>query len=274
MPSTAPSSESQPVLAALPQWPALRTMRDTLTLSPEWVGRGEEAYALLFQLSAYGTAQHRSWGAMPETPPGVPPTTEDGAGNAVPRRAQLLHAIAQCNAFTSRLPPDVEEPESEEEHASKAWLGGLLWPLLGRMTSAGDRERLFDDEAPLQYVPAYFPAGALMNHSCAPNASFAGCGWGVGEACPTLRMTALVDIAQGEEVTTAYGYVGEDARGVEERRYKLLLTYRFACACRACVEEEPRAGTLDDPLRAHFTQGAGLDGQLAFYGMGGKYPAS
>jgi hypothetical protein len=198
---------------------------------------------------------------------------EEGTDNAVPVRAQLLYAIAQCNAFTARLPLDPEEgDESEDAAAVSHWRSALLYPLLARMASGGERERLFDDPLPLSHVPAFFPCAGLLNHSCSASLSYTSCQWAPGSACPTVRITATRDMGEGEEATLAYGYAGEDAKGVEERRYKLLVTYRFRCACPLCVQEESLAGTPADPLAHHFPRGLGLDGQRAFYDLGGKYP--
>jgi hypothetical protein len=273
----ATADAAAPIIAALPHWAALRTARDTFTLAPQYVGRAEEAYALLAQLSALGSTEHGrvGWADLATVPAGSEATTEDGASNDVPVRCQLLAAIAQCNAFAVRLPSE-PEPESLESDAVAAetsqWRSALLYPLLARMGSADDRERLFDDEEPLSYVTTFFPAAAMINHSCAPSASFSGCSYEVGSEGPALRMVALRDIAEGEEVTIAYGYAEGEAQ-VEERRYKLLVSYRFACGCERCVAEEPRAGGAEDPLNVHFPAGSGLDGVRALYSRSGwAYP--
>ncbi len=262
-----------PILAALPHWAALRTARDTLTLAPEFVGRAEEAYALMAQLGALGSLEHgrAGWAGLPPLAPGIEGVMEDGTSNDVPVRAQLLYCIAQCNAFAARLPAEPVKVESSDAAEASAWRSALLYPLLARMGSADDRERLFDDEEPLSYVSAFFPCGALANHSCDPSASFLGCAWEVGAAGPTLCLTALRDIAAGEEVTISYGY-GEEA--VQERRYKLLVSHRFACACARCVDEDPRAGGSGDPLSRHFIGGSGLDGVRNLYARRGwAYPS-
>lgn len=134
---------------------------------------------------------------------------------------------------------------------------------------------MFDDAEPLSCVSAFFPLGALFNHACGasrevgPAVRYFDCAFHEGEEAPRIRFVAARAIEAGEEVTHAYL---DPTLDVEERRYKLLLTYRFACACGRCREEEPRAGTAEDPLAGHFPHGAGADGLRYFFSHGGAYP--
>ena len=178
---------------------------------------------------------------LPAQPPGQPPP-----GDPLPRRAQLLHAIAQCNAYSATLPPDSN------------WLRGILWPLVGRL-GAEDREALFEDAAPFSTVSAIFPSAACLNHSCEPNCQTKAA-WVEGEEAPRAMVIARRAIAAGEELTSSYlPLLGQQAGSVAQRRRELLLSYRFACACSRCRREEPRAGTPQDPLAVHFPHGKGLD---------------
>jgi hypothetical protein len=241
------------VLGALPPWHALRLLRDTLCFSPTTTP--EEGFSLLSELTAYGAvAKDFAAGAgregmqpqlLPTLPPGEAAEEEGGGSNAVPRRAQLLHAIFQCNAHAAALPEDGQ------------WLRGLLWPLLGRIESAQDRERLFDDERPFSAVAALFAGGACFNHSCQPNC-LVKAQWVEGQEAPQLAICAARDIAAGEELT--YSYTVETP-SVRERRRELLLTYRFRCCCAKCRSEEPLAGLEGDPLAQCFPYGFGLDAQ-------------
>ncbi len=182
-----------------------------------------------------------------------------GGDDAVPRRAQLLHAIFQCNAHSAALPPDGQ------------WLRGLLWPQLARISSAEDRDRLFDDEAPFSAVAAVFPGGACFNHSCVPNCSVRA-EWIEGQEAPQLAVHAARDIAVGEELT--YSYAAKSAKGVRQRRRDLLLTYRFRCCCELCRSEEPRAGLAGDPLEGSFPWGAGLDARADVQRGGAQWAAA
>ena len=253
------------VVAALPPWEQLRTLRDTLSFSAEFALRAEEAYALLYQLTALGGREHSGWGAMPETRGG----SGSGGGGCgvggeprVPRRAQLLAAVFQCNAFCAALPED-----------DSPWKRALLWPLVGRLQEPGDRERLFEDAAPLSAVSALFVVGALFNHTCGePNVGYAGCAWEEGAPAPTVRFTATRDVEPGEELFHSYLYDPHGDDDAAARRMKLLLTYRFRCACERCRAQVPAAGTPEDPLATHFPWGPGVEGALAFFERGGQYP--
>ena len=294
------SDASARVVATLPPWALLRTLRDTLTLAPAYALRAEAAYAVLAQLSALGSRRHEAWLAVPALPPGLeacaaPRAPAEGGGEgqpavaaaegaeeeeggegeepplqqSMPPRVQLLQAIAQCNAFACALP--------EED---SAWKRALLWPLLARLQSVADRERMFDERAPLSYLSAYFVLGSLFNHACAPNVAYSRCAWEEGQEAPRMRFVAARGIARGEEAVHSY----IDASGsAEARRKKLLLTYRFRCACSKCVEEVEglRGGgggggggaAAGDPLAAHFPHGMGAEGIANYYARGGRYPS-
>ena len=277
-------------MAALPPLAQLRTLRDTLTLAPAYALRAEEAYGVLWQLSALGGRAHEAWEALPVQLPdggkgagssagggssssngggggggggssGAEASEEDGAApeRAVPPRAQLLQGIAQCNAFCASLP----EEDSD-------WKRGLLWPMVGRLQDPEDRERLFDDEAPFSSVTALFPLGALFNHACgATNVSYTHCKWEEGAEAPEVKFVAAADIAEGEELRHCYLDLPEDA---EARRMKLLLTYRFACCCDLCKAQVPEAGTEADPLARHFPWGKGPEGTSHYFKGGGSWP--
>lgn len=268
------------VVAALPPWHVLRTFRDSLSFNPSVALAPEAAYATLHQLTALGGgAPHAAWSALPAVAPGARGGDADGVGpsaansstagegageeeeddDAIPARVQLLQAIAQCNAFSAALPAD-----------DSPWKRALLWPLLGRLRVGADRERLFDDPTPFSAVSALFPLGALFNHACGEaNVGYEECAWEEGAPAPHVRFVARRAIAAGEELCHSY-ISGVPATA--ERRKKLLLTYRFACACAACVADEPLAGTAGDPLAAHFPNGVGAEGIARFYANGGRYP--
>jgi len=67
------------------------------------------------------------------------------------------------------------------------------------------------------------------NHDCAPNAAV------VVSPTGDLTVTALKDIADGEEITISYTDIKEDC---EKRRATLLQHYGFECKCARCVEEQ------------------------------------
>jgi hypothetical protein len=251
------ANEDGRLLATLPSYFGLRLLRDTLSFA-----RGIEAepgYALLTQLTS-GDRVEGNFGpaafSAPLIPPGIDPTPE----NSIPLRSQLLSSIAQCNAFQVPLP--------EED---SAWKRALLWPLIGRVRDAADRDALFDDPDPLSTVSAFFVLAAQLNHSCDP-AAVIECLWEQGASAPCASITALRDIAAGEEVTHAY------TSGVgltpADRRKALLVTYGFLCSCKKCSAEIDGVGTGTDELTAagHLPLGAGACGRAAFFAGGGTYP--
>jgi hypothetical protein len=281
------------LVCTLPAWAAVRTFRDTFTLAPRFVGSAEACYSTLSQLTAYGQRDHDAWAGVPEVPPGI---DEDEPANEVPRRAQLLHAIAQGNGFVVPLP----EEDSE-------WKRALLWPMLGRIQLPEDRDRLFDDPSPLTHLTGFFPMAALINHACQPNVTYAGSRWDEGEEFPTFSFRATRPIRAGEECCYPYvsgadetegidddvdGAAGDDdeeeveeagasaaaaagaggaapssqvARNAAKRRYKLLLTYRFRCMCDRCLAEIPG-------LREGATGGGSGGGGSGGSGGGGADP--
>jgi hypothetical protein len=275
-------SSLQRTLCTLPPWSRLRLLRDTLILAPRFTGRAEEAYALLYQLTALGSSDHEIWnkasilpqGAVTQEEKDEVEEEEECSGTdvlSVSQRVQLLHAISQCNGFAVALP----EEDSE-------WKRALLWPLLGRVLLPSDRMRLFDDINPLSHVTGFFALASLFNHSCgdAANVSYAESIWAEGSEFPVVTLRALRDIQQGEECTISYLSDADCALPVNERRYKLLMTYRFRCKCTICIKEmhEERKSTsttekeFDDPLLEFFMCGLGFESVLAFFDMGGKYP--
>jgi hypothetical protein len=250
------SDASGAVVATLPPWAVVRTLRDSLTLAPEYALRAEEAYGVLAQLSALGGTAHDAWADAPPVPRGVRAAAT--GDDSVPPRAQLLQAVFQCNAFSASLP--------EED---SAWRRALLWPLLGRLQDAADRERLFDDPAPLSMLSALFVVGALFNHACEPNVEYTACSFAEGDDAPRVVFRALTDVAEGEELCHSY----IDATiPVQERRKKLLLTYRFACRCALCEREEPTLVNGADALARHVPLGRGVEGLQSFFARGGAYP--
>jgi hypothetical protein len=280
--SSVDKSSQQRTLCTLPPWSRLRLLRDTLVLAPRFAGRAEEAYSLLFQLTALGSADHEIWNKAPTLPPGaVTGDEEEEVGGdisalEVSTRVQLLHAISQCNGFAVALP----EEDSE-------WKRALLWLLLGRVVLPSDRMRLFDDVSPLSHVTGFFALASLFNHACgdAANVSYAESLWAEGADFPVVTLRALRDIEQGEECNISYLSDADCALPVSERRYKLLMTYRFRCRCTICIQEmkAEQGGLQDgekdkekeegaDPLMEYFMCGLGFESVLSFFDMGGKYP--
>lgn len=231
------------LICTLPEWTTVRIFRDTLTLNPKYNGQPEKAYKKITQLTAFGNPDHSLWEKLPEIPPGVldsfhaPPLSSTSAAengtadngthgdddaeeddmtppppswlsmteeeikevNRVPHRAQLLQAIAQGNGFVVPLPDE-----------DSNWKRALLWPLLGRIALAEDRERLFDDPNPLQHVTGFFPLAALLNHSCDYNITYQGGIWEEGAPFPSFCYRALRDIEEGEECCSPYIPAGQE----------------------------------------------------------------
>jgi len=73
---------------------------------------------------------------------------------------------------------------------------------------------------------ALFPATALFNHSCCPNA-FA------DSTRTECVVRALCDITIGEEVCISYITVADSVT----KRHEMLDSYSFKCACKRCAEE-------------------------------------
>ena len=281
------------LLTTLPPWHVLRLLRDTLSF-PAHATAPETGYALLTQLVS-GDAVDGNFGpaasSVPAVAPGIPDASDTSGVNAVPPRAQLLAQIAQCNAFSAALPDD-----------DSAWKRALLWPALGRVVDAADRDVLFDDPAPLSAVSAFFVLGGLFNHSCAPSVrckwgaarlplnhglptpslrcTDTGCAWVEGAPAPRVAFTAARDIEEGEEATHAYL---DPDQPLDERRRALLLTYGFVCRCERCSAEladaAGGAASASGPRDAlasagHFPNGNAARGRAAFFAGGGHYPVS
>lgn len=276
--SSVGKNSQQRTLCTLPPWSRLRLLRDTLVLAPRFAGRAEEAYSQLFQLTALGSADHEIWNKAPILPPGAVTSEEEEESGGdlsaleVSTRVQLLHAISQCNGFAVALP----EEDSE-------WKRALLWPLLGRVVLPSDRMRLFDDVSPLSHVTGFFALASLFNHACgdAANVSYAESLWAEGADFPVVTMRALRDIEKGEECNISYLSDADCVLPVNERRYKLLMTYRFRCRCEVCIREMKDSasggggsnnGEGSDPLLEYFMCGLGFESVLSFFDMGGKYP--
>lgn len=255
------SDRAGTLLTTLPVWAALRTLRDTLTLAPRFVGRAADAWRLLSGLlTTGGPDEARSdWASVPTMPPGVPILAPGGGSNVVPPRAQLLGAIAQVNAFSAALPAE-----------DTPWRRSILWPTLCRITEASDRDRLWDDDEPLSHVSAIFPLAAQFNHGCGTTANIRyTCTWAEGEPAARITFVAARDIACGEEML--HDYTGGLPDPCSTRRRKLLLSHRFLCHCAVCAAELAQAGA-DDPLKGAFSQGTGLSGTTFFFAAGGRYP--
>ena len=98
---------------------------------------------------------------------------------------------------------------------------------------------------------ALAPGTALLNHSCVPNCQIEarivpGGGDGDDETCGGLRVTlvALRDVAEGEEITTAY--VPSNQRYFRRRR-ELRRRYGFACDCPRCALEASKTSNAPPP---------------------------
>jgi hypothetical protein len=76
---------------------------------------------------------------------------------------------------------------------------------------------------------AVYDVQSCCNHSCAPN---------VAISCPIgtdrMTLTAVRDIAAGEEITFAYA---DSGLAVHERRAQLFRSYLFECECARCEAE-------------------------------------
>lgn len=82
------------------------------------------------------------------------------------------------------------------------------------------------------------PGIAMANHSCEPNAahSFQLDGADVEGPGP-MRLVAIRDIQEGEQITTAYVDVAD---GYERRRERLRRDYFFECGCMLCLRDGER----------------------------------
>ena len=277
------SDESGVPLVTLPPWAVLRTIRDTFTLSPEYALDAEKAYSRIAALTAFGSTDHTAWKQLPRVAPGAGDAEAAiGDDDDMPPRAQLLAAIAQCNAFSASLPGDSE------------WKRSILWPTLGRMRVPADRERLFggkeeerengqeghgeggeeeeeEESEPFSAVNAFFPAGSFFNHSCDSNVGHSDCAWEEGAPAPVIHFVARTNIMKGEEALLAYV---DPTLPVSIRRRKLLVTYHFSCTCKKCIDDDPTLGLSgeNDTNKNAFPLGTGANAFFKFYALGGSYP--
>ena len=106
---------------------------------------------------------------------------------------------------------------------------------------------------------AVCPAGAILNHSCAPNCAVT---WNDVTGCQEIRTTRTVEA--GEELTHSYLDV---AATTEERRRKLLDEYNFVCECERCAGDGPTMVEL--PLRLQEELEAAMKYHEARDGSGG-----
>ncbi|KAJ9472493.1 hypothetical protein DIPPA_06895 [Diplonema papillatum] len=84
---------------------------------------------------------------------------------------------------------------------------------------------------------AVFPAVALANHTCDPNAflNFLG---GPHAAYRRVFLRATRPIAAGEEIAICYGPHKNKIHSTKNRREALQNQYNFLCHCKACLEEK------------------------------------
>ncbi|KAI1325151.1 hypothetical protein F5Y16DRAFT_401765 [Xylariaceae sp. FL0255] len=75
-----------------------------------------------------------------------------------------------------------------------------------------------------------FPTYSRMNHSCTPNAF-----WHYDPEQNQVRINAMRDLAQGEEVCISYTYYGEELLKSREDRKKVI---EFQCECHSCSAAE------------------------------------
>ena len=110
-----------------------------------------------------------------------------------------------------------------------------------------------------------FPAGALLNHSCAPNCSLSysltdgGVAGSPGDRCHVQTIRALVDIAAGEELLHSYV---EIATPYSERSRNLTDAYGFECRCKLCALEAPPSSPSSSAPSAELVDARGLCSRL------------
>ena len=81
------------------------------------------------------------------------------------------------------------------------------------------------DAADASVAIGLFPSASYWNHDCNPNLARVMVG-------RTATFFALRDIAEGEPLTISYADVEAPC---SERRYRMLVTYRFYCQCARCA---------------------------------------
>ena len=80
-----------------------------------------------------------------------------------------------------------------------------------------------------------YPAGALLNHSCAPNCVPIYTRMPTIDGAPIQLFRAICDVTAGSELTHSYT---EIARPRSERRARLFAVYGFHCSCALCSDIE------------------------------------
>ncbi|CAL1130488.1 unnamed protein product [Cladocopium goreaui] len=95
---------------------------------------------------------------------------------------------------------------------------------------------------------AVFYMGAMLEHSCSPNARFCIRSW-EQDAAPAKQLwigewQATKNIASGEPVTTSYLEPELLERPARERGHVLLARMGFNCACDSCSQELRSAAAL------------------------------
>ena len=80
-------------------------------------------------------------------------------------------------------------------------------------------------------LTALYDVAGRINHSCQPNAT-----WDVDEDTHTIRVHALQDLAQGDEITIAYAreFTVKYTPSLSARRQCICEHYFFTCQCVAC----------------------------------------
>jgi hypothetical protein len=195
---------------------AVRTQReflDSFTVAAEDAGDPERVYRLLFQLTAYGTADHPSDEHMAKITAGDaarPPELR------VSPRAFLLFGIAQCNGF-------------QLEHFAPG------------SAAAEDYDRVMGRKFPLPAEPvanrnvgSLYYTTCLMNSSCEPSVTIRVDWDPVAAHGPVVTATAAVDIPEGGELTNCYSDPGLP---LEARQRKFKSIYKFVCKCPKCRRE-------------------------------------
>lgn len=82
-----------------------------------------------------------------------------------------------------------------------------------------------------------YPAGAMLNHSCAHN-----CAIGYTSQTNQQVIRCIVDVAEGQEL--CHPYIDFASTSIQ-RREKLKKTYGFDCHCERCLDETGRWAQVD-----------------------------
>lgn len=172
-----------------------------------------------------GASAEASWGAVPRElrhrALALQPSTDEPP--------EKVCGVVPLRAW-ARL--DVSQAEQQKQHQglpSAMWLGkAALTNAMAVATLVENSDGLRSVEALGASGGALFALGALMNHSCAPNASrIAFPGW--------LVMRAARPVAPGEEITMSYIDV---RKPLHARREELRSKWGFVCRCERCALEE------------------------------------